>query len=87
MKEEGDVIFYYCVVVLVVNSIVLYVYHFVCDPYKNIERYYYKSSWYEYYLFKLMYLIIFLSFVISAKYIAMEALRRFFSLGIKHVIN
>ena len=59
----------YCILVSILTGIVLYLYHFHIDPYKNIERHYFKTSKAEYCCFKIAYFVIFVSCVFSLRYL------------------
>lgn len=66
---ELDTTMLYCLVIIVINSSLLLLYHFWIDPYKDIERFYFKHSKLEYGVYKLSHFIIMLSLVFSLRYV------------------
>lgn len=62
----------YALAIVVFNSVLLLYYHFKIDPYKKIERFYFKHNKIEYGLFKASYFIIIASFVLNLRYIVHE---------------
>jgi hypothetical protein len=67
-----DATMWYCVGISVFAGIFLYLYHFHVDPYKDIERYYFKNDKLQHGLFKLAYYIVFISFVLCVRYMVFE---------------
>ena len=65
---------YYAVGAGIVCGLLLFVYNYYIDPYKNIERFYFKTSKPQYILFKLTYAVIFFSFIVSARFLVMKSL-------------
>lgn len=63
----------YCLVVLVIDGIVLYVYHYVCNPNNDVERYYLKNSKCQFYLLKFVYLVVLVSAIICGRYMLSQA--------------
>ena len=66
--HERETLFY-CFVIVIFNAMVLLVYHFKVDPYKDVERYYFQSNKLHYCVFKLAYSIILISFIFSLRYV------------------
>ena len=62
-----------CVVVVIVTSIVLGLYHFKIDPYKDAERYYFNNEKITYAVFKLAYYVILISLIFSLRFVAYRA--------------
>ncbi len=75
--------FVYCIIVLLLNSTVLYYYHFILDPYHAIERYYFQKNKIQFYVFKLAYTIIFLSVLLAGRYLSHQV----FTLFLKRFTN
>jgi hypothetical protein len=65
----------YCIIIIIINSIVLLLYHFRIDPNKDIERYYYKKDKIQHCCFKLAYLIILLSLIFSIRYLLYDGMK------------
>lgn len=59
----------YSVAVALATGLILVVYNFRLDPYKNIERFYFRTSKVEYAIFKFTYAVIMLSCILSLRYI------------------
>jgi hypothetical protein len=74
MKKETwlDETLIYCFIIVVFNATLLILYHFHIDPNKDIERHYFKKCKIQYGLFKISYFIIFMSFILSVRYIFYE---------------
>lgn len=72
MEDQG-LIFYSIAAALVCGSL-LYAYHFHLDPYKNIERFYFKRSKTQYAIFKLAYTTILLSTILSVRFLFVKLL-------------
>jgi hypothetical protein len=64
----------YAIAVAITTGLILYFYNFKLDPYKNIERFYFKNSKVEYAVFKFTYAIIMLSFILSVRFLVMRAI-------------
>jgi len=64
----------YAIAVALSTGLILLFYNFKLDPYKNIERFYFRNSKVEYAVFKFTYAIIMLSFILSVRYIVMKLL-------------
>lgn len=62
----------YAIAVAVTTGLILFYYNFRLDPYKNIERFYFRNSKLEYAIFKFTYAVIMLSFILSLRYIIMK---------------
>jgi len=69
MKDE---VLIYSFIIVVLNGVFLSLYHFVWDPNKDAERYYFKTCKIQYSLFKMSYLILLFSFMFCARYILYE---------------
>ena len=67
-SEEKPTIIY-AVLVALSTGMILLIYNYKIDPYKNIERFYFKKSKAEYAIFKLTYALILLSCILSTKYL------------------
>lgn len=63
----------YCIIVLAIDGVVLYVYHYMCNPYNDVERFYLKKSKCEFYLLKLVYLVVLVSAIICGRYMLSHA--------------
>lgn len=74
LTNIGKADLYYAVGAMVVCGILLLVYNYYIDPYKNIERFYFKTSKTQYILFKLTYAVILFSFIVSARFLVMKSL-------------
>lgn len=66
----------YAIAVALSTGLILLFYNFKLDPYKNIERFYFRNSKVEYAIFKFTYAIIMLSFILSVRYIIMKLVVR-----------
>ena len=62
----------YCFVIIVVNTCILLVFHFVVDPNNDIQRHYKRKSKLLYCLFQLSHFIILIACVMSIRYIIFE---------------
>lgn len=71
-EEKSTVI--YAVLVALSTGMILLLYNYKIDPYKNIERFYFKKSKAEYAIFKLTYALILLSCILSAKFLVIRFL-------------
>jgi hypothetical protein len=65
-------VFVYAIAVALTTGLILFLYNFKLDPYKNIERFYFKNSKVEYAIFKFTYAIIMLSFILSVRFLIMK---------------
>jgi hypothetical protein len=72
MKLLDDWAMRYCIIVLLMNGVVLYVYHYHCNPNNDIERYYLKNSKCQFYVLKFVYLVIVISAIVSARYLLVQ---------------
>ena len=71
--DFNDPVVKYCVLVAIVDAIVLAAYH-LNDPYKNVERFYFYRSRIEYGILKAGYFVVFITFMISVKFLASRLL-------------
>ncbi len=62
----------YAIAVAITTGLILFFYNFKLDPYKNIERFYFRNSKTEYAIFKFTYAIIMLSFILSVRFLIMK---------------
>ena len=73
MKFKFDIlkkdVMIYSVTVALATGLILFLYNFRLDPYKNIERFYFRTSKVEYAIFKFTYAVIMLSCILSIRYI------------------
>ena len=73
MKFKFDIlkkdVMIYSVTVAFITGLILFLYNFRLDPYKNIERFYFRTSKVEYAIFKFTYAVIMLSCILSLRYI------------------
>ena len=74
LANINSVDLYYAVGTVTVCGLVLLVYNYYIDPYKNIERFYFKTSKPQYMLFKLTYAVVLFSFIVSARFLVMKSL-------------
>ncbi len=66
---EDTTLAFYSLGAILVSGITLYTYHFHIDPYKNIERFYFKNSKAEYAAFKAAHSVLMLSMILSARFL------------------
>lgn len=71
MKTKDEVLIYSFIIVIL-NGIILSLYHYVWDPNKDAERYYFKNCKIRYSLFKMSYLTLLFSFMFCVRYILYE---------------
>jgi hypothetical protein len=62
----------YCLIVILMNGIVLYFYHYVCNPNNDIERFYLRNAKCEFYLLKFVYLVIVISAIVCGRYLLIQ---------------
>lgn len=66
-----EYVVFYSFGAIVVCGVTLYIYHFHIDPYKNIERFYFKTSKVEYAAFKIAQSVLMLSLILSARFLVL----------------
>jgi len=70
--EDTTTLAFYSLGAIIVCGITLYIYHFHIDPYKNIERFYFKNSKMEYAAFKAAHSVLMLSMILSARFLLLK---------------